>query len=224
MSTDYLITSEVLIDRSHFFLPSILIMTIIVIAYWFFYKSNHKRIMEDLKAMKQVRDKESVAAFFKGNWWRMLLMIFAAVLFSPVKNELLFRMPLLVAFGSFSEMTWNAIYVSAVLYALFQSLSFKTNFLKEDMWSKYVGAQRTFLKIGAYVLNFLSWWAVGIAAGYVAIRYQSLFVCVLFGITLPFICAALTLIYQLVLMAIVEITTPSCREIAKVFTSRRRTH
>ena len=224
MSTDYLITSEVLIARAHIFLPSILIMAVVAIAYRFFYKSNHKQIMEELRAVKQVRTKENVLVFMRGNWWRLLLMIFAAVLFSPVKNELLFRAPLLVAFGSFSEMTWNAIYVSAALYASFMSLSFKTDFLKEDTWSKYVGAQRTFLKIGAFALNFLSWWVVGIAAGYVAIRYQSLFVCVLFGITLPFINGALVLIYQLVLMAIVEITTPSCREIAKVFTSRRRTH
>src|SRR3989339_155617 len=94
------------------------------------------------------KDNLESAEWFNNNKKKSLVLYFVFLfLWAPIFEELIFRMPLIIFFDSLSNVSWIFIILSSILFALMH--------------------QKNFILLATFIL--------GIVAGCVGIKYQSLY-------------------------------------------------
>jgi len=171
-------------ERLRVFLPSIIIIASIGIAVLLYVKWFEKRNAEFLKSADWL-SKNKYAVMLKYAWPSVLIS-------APTLEEVIFRAPIIVAFGALTSNAWIGVIVSSTIFAIphwrgskvtaieFFEANEKNQFQTDDVLTTINQLQKTngvkirIRKIANVVLAFLT----GMLSGYYGIKYQSLWVSV----------------------------------------------
>ena len=197
-------------ERILLFLPSILIIGGIAIITYAYLKWITKKFGDDLKSVSWIKE----------NKLKISLLIGApnAYIFAPALEELVFRVPLIIAFGELSPVAWYGIVASSILFSLLHWFGSKISMFDifvaeengenesdnlEDESTRLSLTMKKQIKLRK-VLNVLCTIPVGILSGYLGIKYQSIWICVvihsLWNLIMPFV-----VIFAIVLVAIISV-------------------
>lgn len=171
-------------DRIHQFLPSILIIGSISVFTYIYLKVAIKRIGPSWKSIE----------WHSQNKWKVTWLIGTPVcnVWAPTAEELVFRAPLIIAFGALSPSAWIGILASSVVFGAVHWFGKKINILeilskKESGGIKSDDFEAEVAKIEASeakrihvqrILHVLTTILLGILSGYYGIKYQSIWVSV----------------------------------------------
>lgn len=173
-------------ERIYVFLPSVLVIVCIAGATLLYLKWVIKRFGDNFKSVEWHKKNQRKVVWTVGtpmiNVWE------------PAVEELIFRAPLIIAFGTMSSVAWYGVFASSVLFALShwfgkkiwipEILSAKENgnHKSDDMVAEMnrLHAEEGKMIMVRKVLHVVFTLPLGILAGYYGIKYQSVWVA--FGI------------------------------------------
>ncbi len=202
-------------ERIAVFLPSILILTCIAAATFIYLRLVARRWRENLKSVE----------WCKENKWKVLWLFGtpACNIWAPTAEELIFRAPLIIAFGSITGNAWWGILASSVAFAFVHYFGKKINFLEvlsakengetksDDLQAEITDmekAQAQQMKIRR-LLHIVATLPLGILAGYYGIKYQSIWVSVgihsVWNLLMPVLLPLLVLLVMLTFFGITEL-------------------
>ena len=204
-------------ERMVQFLPSILTLMGIAALVYVYLKLVTIYLGEHLKSI----------AWCKNNKWKVAFLIGtpAANIWAPVSEELIYRVPLIIAFTSVSRNAWWGILASSVIFASSHYFGNKVNLLQIVLAEKNgeiktddvemegnelqkAQAQDAWKWRLAHVVATLP---LGILASYYGIKYQSIWLSVgihfAWNLVMPIIMPFLGLIVLLICLAIMNIWT-----------------
>jgi membrane protease YdiL (CAAX protease family) len=178
-----------MIEKLVSFLPAIIVLSSIVVILLCLYRFIPARLLDKEK----LKNLKYAVQWSKEHKLRIVLMtILVAGLYFPALEELIFRAPLIVIFDTLSGHAWIGILVSSVLFAVvhysgkFAVTGFEAmkemsiaNREPEERVDRFESKRENFIKVikwGRLISSFL----IGILLGYLAIKYQSLYLC--FGV------------------------------------------
>ena len=173
-------------ERIYAFLPSVLVIACIAGVTLLYMKWIIKRFGDNFKSVE----------WHKKNKWRVIWTVGIPLInvWAPAVEELIFRAPLIIAFGAMSSVAWYGVFASSGLFALSHWLGKKIlmpdilsarengNHKTDDVEAE---ANRLHTEEGKMimvrkVLHVVFALPLGILAGYYGIKYQSVWVA--FGI------------------------------------------
>ncbi|OGZ58328.1 MAG: hypothetical protein A2827_03780 [Candidatus Spechtbacteria bacterium RIFCSPHIGHO2_01_FULL_43_30] len=172
--------------------------------------------------IKRFGDNFKSTEWHKKNQWRVIWTVGTPLtnVWAPAVEELIFRAPLIIAFGAMSSVAWYGVFVSSGLFALShwfgnkiwmpEILSARENgdhksddvVAEVDRLHQKAGRRILVQKVLHVVLTF----PLGILAGYYGIKYQSIWVS--FGIhsawnlIMPFVLPLFVLLGMLAFLGI----------------------
>jgi len=163
-----------MVERLMDLLPSIIVLFIVAVSSFGFFETAISRCIRDqdhnkFEAFQRWAKDNRKKAYFAFHLPTLLL-------FSPSKEELMFRVPLLVLFGSISALAWLGIIMSAMAFSLVHYSSplndpiFEATSKNEDE-DKKRGLRK--IKRARAMISLI----FGIMIGYLGVRYQSLWLC-----------------------------------------------
>ncbi|MDP3696645.1 MAG: CPBP family intramembrane metalloprotease [Candidatus Taylorbacteria bacterium] len=175
--------------------------------------------------MKRYRENLKSIEWLKENEWKVIWLIGtpACNIWAPTAEELIFRAPLIVAFGNISGNAWWGILASSIAFAFIHYFGKKINFLevllaKENSETKNDDLQTTISDIEKAqaqqmktrrLLHIVATLPLGILAGYYGIKYQSIWVSVgihsVWNLLMPTILPFLVLLVMLAFFGITEV-------------------
>ena len=199
-------------ERIYTFLPSVLVIACIAGTTLLYMKWVIKRFGDNFKSTE----------WHKKNQWRVIWTVGTPLtnVWAPAVEELIFRAPLIIAFGAMSSVAWYGVFVSSGLFALShwfgnkiwmpEILSARENgdhksddvVAEVDRLHQKAGRRILVQKVLHVVLTF----PLGILAGYYGIKYQSIWVS--FGIhsawnlIMPFVLPLFVLLGMLAFLGI----------------------
>jgi len=200
------------VERIYTFLPSVLVIACIAGTTLLYMKWVIKRFGDNFKSTE----------WHKKNQWRVIWTVGTPLtnVWAPAVEELIFRAPLIIAFGAMSSVAWYGVFVSSGLFALShwfgnkiwmpEILSARENgdhksddvVAEVDRLHQKAGRRILVQKVLHVVLTF----PLGILAGYYGIKYQSIWVS--FGIhsawnlIMPFVLPLFVLLGMLAFLGI----------------------
>lgn len=171
------------------FIPSVLVIACIAGATFLYVKWVIKRFGDNFKSVE----------WHKKNQWKVIWTVGMPLtnVWAPAIEELIFRAPLIIAFGAMSSVAWYGVFASSTLFALMhwfgkkiwllEILSARKNddhksddvVAEIERLHREAGKKRILVKKVLHVVFTLP---LGILAGYYGIKYQSIWVA--FGIHL----------------------------------------
>ena|SRR3989344_3700349 len=203
-----------MIDRIMQFLPSILVIASIAISTFIYLKVVIKKIGPAWKSVE----------WHSKNKWKVIWLVGAPAVnvWAPTAEELIFRAPIIIAFGTMSSSAWIGILISSAVFGAIHWFGKKINILEilsekeagniktdnldtelselEATQSKRVRIQRI-----AHVFTTMP---LGVLSGYYGIKYQSIWVSVsihaIWNLVMPII---LPLFVLIVVLSVLGIST-----------------
>lgn len=204
-------------DRILMFLPSVIVITIIAGITFLYLRWIVKRYKDNFKNVEWVIE----------NKWKLVLLIGTPQqnILAPTAEELLFRAPIIIAFGAISGSAWKWIIVSAVIFSLIHWFGKKIKIddiilhrMKGENFSNDMETEVNRLSQNKKevrirkVLNVILTLPLGILAGYYGILYQSIWVSVgvhaLWNLVMPIIMPLIVIIIWIIFLILHPILSP----------------
>lgn len=173
-------------ERIYAFLPSVLIIACIAGATLLYMKWVIKRFGDNFKSVE----------WNKKNQWKVVWTVGTPLtnVWAPAVEELIFRAPLIIAFGAMSSVAWYGVFASSGLFALSHWFGKKIwmpdilsakengNHKSDDVVAEVnrLHTEEGKMIMVRKVLHVVFTLPLGILAGYYGIKYQSVWVA--FGI------------------------------------------
>lgn len=199
-------------ERIYEFLPSILIIAIVAGATFLYLQLVIKRFGDNFNSVE----------WHKNNQLKVALTVGIPLnsVWAPAVEELIFRAPLIIAFGAMSSVAWYGVLASSALFALphwFGKKIFMTDVLSAKENSNHnsddAGAEinRLHTEMGEKIVvrkvfHVVLTLPLGILAGYYGIKYQSIWVafCIhsVWNLVVPIVVPILILLLALALLGI----------------------
>lgn len=174
-------------ERIYEFIPSILIISCIAGATFFYLRFIVKQFGDNIKNIKWINK----------NKWKVICTVSTPLInvWAPAVEELIFRAPLIIAFSAVSSVAWYGIFASSGLFS-FSHWFGKKIWMPDILSARENGEHRSddiekevnriYTKEGKKMimvrkaLHVILIFPLGILAGYYGIKYQSIWVA--FGI------------------------------------------
>lgn len=196
-------------EKFYAFLPSLLIIACIAGAAFLCVKLATRRFGTNLKSVE----------WNKKNRFKVALTIGlpSILIFAPTAEELIFRAPLIIVFGSMSPVAWYALLVSSAIFSLIHwfrkvwlvpnlsSAKECTECESDDMAAEVNRLQKknkktvVVMKVASLIFTLFA----GLLFGYLGITYQSIWLCVglhaVWNLTVPIL---LPIVMQLLALLI----------------------
>ena len=196
-----------MIGRIIHFLPSICVL-LSIFALTCLYLKIIGRLKKDLQNIEWVRRNKLKAVALVG-----FPIIY---LWAPLLEELIFRAPIVVLFGSISNYAWIGISISSALFAAIHCIGIGEDIYfiagleeiedidsalrVEDLEKKPLAISRNEIK-KRRLIKVASTFILGMLAGYFGVKYQSLYVCVgihiIWNLVMPIILQVLLVLIYL---------------------------
>ena len=173
-------------ERIYAFLPSVLVIACIAGATRLYLKYVIKRFGDNFKSVE----------WYKNNQWKVIWTVGTPLInvWAPAVEELIFRAPLIIAFGAMSSVAWYGVFASSGLFALShwfgkkiwmldilsarENGNHKTDDLEAEV--NQLHTEKGKMIMVRKVLHVVFTFPLGILTGYYGIKYQSVWVA--FGI------------------------------------------
>lgn len=195
-------------ERILLFLPSILIIGGIAIITYVYLKWITKKLGNNLKSVSWIEKNKLKIS--------LLISSPSVYILAPAWEELVFRAPLIIAFGELSSVAWCGIIASSILFSLlhwfgnkvsmFEIFDAKENGENEsdnlkDESTRLSLTMRKQIKLKK-ILHVLFTIPIGIISGYLGVKYQSIWICVgihsLWNLIIPFVVLSATIVIVLI--------------------------
>ncbi len=167
-------------------LPSFALLAVIAFALKFYFKRFDKRFEKQLKSIRwQIENKTKVSWFYSTP---------RTLLYAPTCEELLYRVPLLILFSELSVFAWIGIVISSFAFGLehykgtkitFSEILLARSFRRIEIDDDLkVSSNELSRKLGWRLISARKWSHVlfatvwGLLLGYLAVKFQSIWICV----------------------------------------------